>query len=316
MPDWDENRLQREYLTPQVEENQHTEYKAAAALAKTDGKKKEVTKDVSAFANADGGILIYGIKETSAEPKKPLGFDPIDPTKFSKEWLGQVINNITPRVPGLLIHPVEIQSPGGLVYVVEIPKGTTAHQATDFRYHRRWNFEIQAMPNHEVQDVMHRSELPEVGARFVHKRRSLYLLPHGIHEYDLSVHVVNVGSHVVKNYKLDFQFPNLVKYKRDSAPGAPTSDRFTYLNYHINSRSLEFINSYTTESAVRFECRSRSVLFPGDREIMDKWMQIRYGVDQSIYGIQDRICALQWTLYADNMPKKTGEVPFRDLNDY
>lgn len=48
-----------EYLiNNEVEENIHLDYKAAAALAKEDKKRSEITKDVSAFANSDGGIIV------------------------------------------------------------------------------------------------------------------------------------------------------------------------------------------------------------------------------------------------------------------
>ena len=49
-----------------VEENAELEYKAAAALQREDRKITEATKDVSPFANSNGGILIYGIKENQA----------------------------------------------------------------------------------------------------------------------------------------------------------------------------------------------------------------------------------------------------------
>ena len=50
-------------IANQVEENIHLDYKGGDSLQKTDGKKKELSKDVSAFANSDGGTIIYGIKE-------------------------------------------------------------------------------------------------------------------------------------------------------------------------------------------------------------------------------------------------------------
>ena len=56
-------------IADQVEDNLHLDYKAADALAKTDGKKKEVSKDISALANSDGGIIIYGIKEFAIQTK-------------------------------------------------------------------------------------------------------------------------------------------------------------------------------------------------------------------------------------------------------
>ena len=164
---WDQTRLQQ-LIDDEVEENLHLEYKAADALAKSDGKKREITKDVSAFTNSDGGYIIYGIKEYDILDRKhlPERPDPIDRTQFSKEWLEQVIGNIRPRVVGLTIHPVNIDSgANNVAYVVEIPQGDTAHQASDYRYYRRYNFESVPMADYEIRMVMGRSTRPELRMR-------------------------------------------------------------------------------------------------------------------------------------------------------
>lgn len=52
--EWDESDIQ-ELVAGQVQESLTLDYKACDALARTDGKKKEISKDVSAFANSAGG---------------------------------------------------------------------------------------------------------------------------------------------------------------------------------------------------------------------------------------------------------------------
>lgn len=59
----------RRMIADGVEENISLDYKAAEALQNTDGKKKEIAKDVSAMANAAGGVIIYGIKEFDEKEK-------------------------------------------------------------------------------------------------------------------------------------------------------------------------------------------------------------------------------------------------------
>jgi predicted HTH transcriptional regulator len=55
--------------TNNVKESLHLEYKASAAIDKRDDNKKlEMARDVSAFANADGGQVVYGITEKDNEP--------------------------------------------------------------------------------------------------------------------------------------------------------------------------------------------------------------------------------------------------------
>jgi predicted HTH transcriptional regulator len=65
---WNEARLMK-LIENEIEESLTLEYKSAEALDRTDFKKKEITKDVSAMANSAGGTIIYGIFEY-AQPEK------------------------------------------------------------------------------------------------------------------------------------------------------------------------------------------------------------------------------------------------------
>lgn len=126
---WDEARLQQ-LIDDEIQESSSLEYKEARALdKKSQDKKIEITKDVSALANSAGGTLIYGISE-AGKSHLPNEMSPIDRTQYSKEWLEQNINNIQPRIDGIVIHPVKLSSgTDDVAYVVEVPKSTTAHQA-------------------------------------------------------------------------------------------------------------------------------------------------------------------------------------------
>ncbi len=59
---WTRERLDL-MIHQKIEENHQLDYKAAPALSSSDGKKNDITKDVSAFANSAGGQVIYGMKE-------------------------------------------------------------------------------------------------------------------------------------------------------------------------------------------------------------------------------------------------------------
>jgi predicted HTH transcriptional regulator len=103
----------KQMILSQVEENIHLDYKGSGSLVLTDGKKKEIAKDISAFANSDGGTVIYGIKEFDDKIRRhlPEKIDPIDRTIISKEWLEHIINsNIQPKIDNLTIHPIALSS--------------------------------------------------------------------------------------------------------------------------------------------------------------------------------------------------------------
>lgn len=86
-----------------VQESLHLDYKGSRAIS--DGAQGEIAKDVSAFANADGGMIIYGIQENQHLPEAID--EGVDHARFSREWLEQVIlDNINPRIDGLLITQI------------------------------------------------------------------------------------------------------------------------------------------------------------------------------------------------------------------
>lgn len=151
-----------------VQESTELDYKACEALQKTDKKKAEISKDVSALANSAGGVLIYGIVESGHVPTSiDRGFDPSD---ISKEWLEQVINSrIQRKIDGVRIHSVDLakSQPGKVAYVVDVPQSSRApHQASDKRFYKRYNFESVPMEEYEVRDVSRRSDGPDLSVSF------------------------------------------------------------------------------------------------------------------------------------------------------
>lgn len=197
-----------------VEEDIHLDYKAAGSLAKTDPKRDEIAKDVSAFANADGGVIIYGMREHKEADMRhlPEHIDPIDRTQFSKEWLEQVINSkIRPKIPRVIIKPIDVSGiVNGVVYVVEISKSHTPHQSADKRYYRRFNFESVMMEDYEINDIRNRKQ---------------YYKPLIVIDYEIMTsHMVylkveNVGDTIA--YDVSFEFPEDVKWIREG-DGTPS----------------------------------------------------------------------------------------------
>lgn len=168
--EWDQARLQR-YIDGRTEEGPSLEYKAGDALLSGNGRSREVAKDVSAMANAAGGVIIYGIGEDPIERHRPSGFAPVNRRECSKETLEQIISsNIQPRISGIRITPVPLNTgPDDVVYVVAIPQSDTAHQVIKYkRYYKRFNFEAVPMEDYEVRDVLNRVHTPVVEPRVGH----------------------------------------------------------------------------------------------------------------------------------------------------
>ncbi len=90
-----------------IEENIHLDYKSQL------GNNAEITKDLSAFANIDGGNIIYGISE---EGHKPVEITPVNPEGI-KEKLDQIsTNGIDPSL-NVKIWPIDY-SEEGQIYAV------------------------------------------------------------------------------------------------------------------------------------------------------------------------------------------------------
>jgi hypothetical protein len=176
---WNRDKIQA-MLKNQVEENIHLDYKAADALVLSESKKNDISKDVSAFANSDGGVIIYGVREYTGEKEHlPEKLDPVNRQNVSKETLEQIINQrISPRIHGLIIHPVGASdiNPDDVIYVVEIPKGNTAHQASDKRYYRRFNFQSIPMDDWEIKDIINRQIRTAAEVRLLAKFNKVFEL--------------------------------------------------------------------------------------------------------------------------------------------
>lgn len=161
--DWDEADI-RSLIIDGVPESISLDYKDSRALEKTDRKKADISKDVSAFANAAGGTIVYGVSEKGQRPTEIDGG--VDPTDISREWLENVINStIQPRIDVIHINQIALtEHPGRVLYVVEIPQTMASgpHQANDHKYYKRFNFQSVAMEDYEVRDVMRRSIGPDL----------------------------------------------------------------------------------------------------------------------------------------------------------
>lgn len=300
---WTEAEIQR-YIDDGDEESLTLDYKAAGALAKSNGKKSEITKDVSAMTNSAGGIIIYGLIEHPTQKHRVERIDPIDRTEFSKEWLEHVISNIRPRLSGVTIHPVGLCSgTNDVAYVVEIPQSDTAHQALDKRYYKRFNFESVAMEDFEIRDIMNRATVPDVEVEFGYKRLTGLIAER---EYRMIAIVENLGAQVVNNFKLVFTFPR------------PAGLESQQLIHHLENVDV----SLNEDSDYVISYQSKRVLFPKEKRNIGEELLWQYRMSTAVYGqlreleLKGKTPSVNWILYADNMVPKSGTVVFRSLNDF
>lgn len=166
--DWTEADLLA-LIANRVQESLQLEYKKSTSLVNEKQKRGELSKDVSAFANSAGGVIVYGMAEDKNFPTQIDGG--YDPAEISKEWIEQIINStIQPRIDGIQINQISLTStnPGRVAYAIVIPPATSRapHQSYSKIYYKRFNFQVLPMEDYEIRDVARRATVPDLWLSF------------------------------------------------------------------------------------------------------------------------------------------------------
>jgi hypothetical protein len=132
--------------------------------------------------------------------------------------------------------------------------------------------------------------------------------------YQLGVVVTNTGKRVIKNFKLEFEFPDL-----DSVPlkWIPLG------NQHQSSGPLveltpkdEAVSSSKNKSMLCISYQSSKPLFLTDKFDVGELVGLKYRINSDIYSNIEEFPSLRWKLYADNMMPKQGEIFLSQLNNF
>jgi Schlafen, AlbA_2 len=122
-----------------VLEGKTIEYKGSLP-GNSDGDKKEFLADVSSFANAGGGDLVFGMTE-DPQTKEPKSVDGLDlPTTLDQEKtrLDNIIREgLEPRLPAVHIRPVQLLN-GKPVIIMRVGKSWVSPHRVIFRGHDKF----------------------------------------------------------------------------------------------------------------------------------------------------------------------------------
>ena len=189
------------------EESIHLDFKDARALDKSEKKKDEIAKDVSSFANSDGGIIIYGVNELDHKANS-ISF--VDGVEYTKEWLENVINSrIQRRIPGVIIYP--IRKDGDLkqtIYLVHVPNSDDKpHLTSSKHYYRRYNFSAVLMEEYEIRDAFYRKR----SSKLAFNRITCVKNVNGREtEYSFITTIANDSKVVEDTYKVNVYFETTI----------------------------------------------------------------------------------------------------------
>jgi hypothetical protein len=114
----------QELIDHQVAEKKTLEFKSKISL-NTEKEKKEFLADVSSFANASGGHLIYGMEESNGIATKLPGLSGLDPDQEKLRLESLIRDGISPRIIGISTHSVDLKN-GNCAIVIYIPQSWTS----------------------------------------------------------------------------------------------------------------------------------------------------------------------------------------------
>lgn len=287
---WTESRLQN-FITSEIEESLTLEYKSAEALDRNETKKKEITKDVSAMANSAGGVIVYGIREFEQDNRRhlPERITPVDRRQFPREWVEQIIQAIRPRIDGIVIHSVNLSSgENDVAFVIEIPQSNTAHQASDHRYYKRFNFQAVPMEDYEIRDVMFREQTPNIVLNFL-----IQITPES---QNLVIEARNNGSAFAQYVAVFLDAPVQILENIENKMNVKDGGRF--YRHRLTNLNQEYADE-------QFRAN-----FPLLRSMTMRW-KIPLKTDFDEFAAND--LQIKWKLYADNALPKEGRISLKEI---
>jgi hypothetical protein len=118
-----------------------------------DSGKKELLKDISAFANTVGGCLIYGIEEEGGLPKAIVGVEIADFDKFKLHYENLLRMGVDPAIRGVEFHRVSLNGDKYIV-IIDVPKSISRPHAVTINNHFKFYSRNSSGTNPlEVEDL-------------------------------------------------------------------------------------------------------------------------------------------------------------------
>ncbi len=298
-------------ISDKAQESLYLEFKRGEALSRESKAKSEFIKDVTGFANADGGRIIYGISE-----KKIDGISRAEewalsiPAEIDKEWISSVIrDNTSPRLHDFDVYEFPIN--GSRVIVVAIRAGRTAHQnLLDYKYYQRTGVVTSAINDFQIRDLMSRTTKPlaEVITKFNRIKQS-----REFHRYLFLISIKNIGSVTMEKWSLEIDIPHEVLI--DSR-----ISQFDQMQYHDAFRKIARKFDHDDGHTYWRVCL-RDPFIDGERYILHPgqshgFTSAQSGIPELVIEINNesyrcvKDMPLHWTLYLNNSPPIHGKIPF------
>ena len=183
--DWEEDDLQEIIDNDAYRENEFIDYKETFAVLECQDKdskrrkQSEFRHDICSFANADGGYLVFGVKEEMGVPSEIKGITVSNTDKFELDRRNE-LSGILPVIPNVEFSYVKLSN-GNYVVALKIYRGVHKpylfkENEDNYKFYLRRGNRKQAMSYMEIRDnFLHSNLLSEEVRRFRRKRLLSYI---------------------------------------------------------------------------------------------------------------------------------------------
>jgi len=262
------------------------EYKASDKFTDP-GWQQDLSRYVSAWANYDGGYIVFGVRNPEAGQSLVIdGGVPLNIKPKLADWLDNIIPQfVEPPLQKLstaLICPKKHKSkiaPGNAVVVIHIPESNSApHQALDHKYYQRVGRHLQPLRHRAIQDIAGRRRFPKI--------RTTILIHSGggLAEPSVFWKMENFGEALALRWKVIVKFPTRINNNEVTFPEEK-------IRYGDTEDGKSFIE-------LRIPQMMGSPLFPAS----DISRSFKIVPCQHQYPLKPSISEIRVTTYADEMP--------------
>ncbi len=167
--DVDISDIQR-LIDNQVAERRTLEFKRDLP-GDTRDERKEFLADVTSFANAHGGDIIYGLAEAHGTPSSVHGLEVLDADAALRGIEDRILDGVEPRLPGLRMKWI-IAADGKRLLLIRIPASTIAPHRVIFanssKFHGRKSNGKYEMDTQELREAFTATEARPARLRALH----------------------------------------------------------------------------------------------------------------------------------------------------
>lgn len=149
-------------IAERILEGPHLDFKRELPVAWDNAAKHELLADLSAFANAGGGDLIYGLAEDDQGQAATLVPSGENPDETARRLADFLMNGVEPRMPGVQVCsvPVTVGANTGHAFVVRVPQSWAGpHRVkTNYKFYLREGSRKRELDIPEIRGLFLRSD--------------------------------------------------------------------------------------------------------------------------------------------------------------